>query len=258
MADTIAPPAPPTEEELQKQLQVQVVDLSSGVQANAIDRAEAHIDEQTTEGGIKGTFKRIWHGNIARDYIRQREIRRGTAEIVESGNLYALDDASQAEHDTAAGAVVNRFTEDFIHEGETNRDLADVEHGEELTGHIKDLVSSFVRGDLDITGLQEEKTRLLNLFSSVSQEQDRKKGLLFADNILQVAANAKAAFEHGVALDRIEAALSAKTGEARMGVRTEARRDAADRVFEKIQGTRVGSLVNETTMGVGIGEMEST
>ena len=90
MSETIAPPATTAPEEeldsdLEKKLAVQVVDVSHGVASNAVDSAEEYIRERTHQRGIRGILRKIWHGNIARDYYRQREIGRGRAEIVETG-----------------------------------------------------------------------------------------------------------------------------------------------------------------------------
>ncbi len=255
---TTPPALPPdqvelTDEQLAEQLRGQVVDLSQGVQSEAIDASDEYINEQTRQRGVKGFLKRIWHGNITRDYIRQRETRRNKQEIIETQNLYAASGGTKEEHDAAASAVVTRFAEDFIHGGESNQDLAETEHGSELEHALKTLVKEYASGELDDDSLQEEKTRLLDSYGESISEADRKKGLLLADNVLEVARNARAAFEHGVGIDRIDQALSFRAGEARVGVRSQEWRDTADRVLEKLQGTRVGSLVNETTLSVAVG-----
>lgn len=240
--------AAPTEEELGKALQIQVVDVSQGVAGNAIDSAEEFIREQTTQTGAVGLVKRIWYGNIARDYIRQREIQKGRNETIETRNLYVRAGGSQADHDAAMVSVVERFTSEYIHDGETNQDLNEVENGAELQNRLNVLIHDFASGTLDRQSLVEEKTRLLNEFGAHSRAEDRNKGLLFADNVVDVAVNARLAVVHGVALDRIDAFLTAKVGEAQMGVRTEARLQAADKVLDKLYKTKIGSMVNETSI----------
>jgi len=256
MSETIAPPAPTAPEEeldsdLEKKLAVQVVDVSHGVASNAVDSAEEYIRERTHQRGIRGILRKIWHGNIARDYYRQREIGRGRAEIVETGNLYALSSGSQAEHDEAVSAIVDRFASDYdlLHEGETNQSFEDTERGAGLAANVKQLIGSFARGELDYDSLIEERTRILAEFGQQAHPNDRERGLLYADNILEVAANARVAFEHGLGLERIDAAISGKLGEAQVGVRTEAHLTRTDRVMERLYSSRAGSLVNETTLG---------
>ncbi len=260
MAETLAPPEPAveakTDEQLKKGMKIQVVDVTEGRTANSIDRADEFINEQTTERGFRGLLKRIWHGNIARDYIRLREIAKNNAKIDQNNDVWALEKGTKEEHDRAMAPVVKRFTNEagLLHSGEANEELASINNGEALTNQLSALVNDFASGRIDVDTLQAEKTRLIEVISSnLRVASDSKKGLVLIDNVIEVAMEARAAFEHGVGIDRIDAALSAKIGEAHVGVRTEAKRDAADRVLEKLQKNKVGCLVNDTTLAAGVG-----
>jgi hypothetical protein len=239
-------------EALWRRLGVQLVDMSSGVTAEAADSADEYLRQQTTGHGLRGFLKKIWYGNLARDYLRQREMSRAKKEIAETGNLYAASGGSQVEHDRAAKAVVDRFTNqfEFVHKrsGEFNRKLTEYSSGEEFTSQLSLLIDSFVHGKIEPEALTEEKTRLVGHFVEQYKGNDRRVGLLFADNIIEVAKNAKAAFEHGIALETIKNSLDFKVGEARMGVRTQASREVVDRAIDKLYNTKIGSLVNETTL----------
>ena len=237
---------------LAQALSIQAVDLSSGVVAESLDSADEYLREQTTQRGMGGLLKRIWHGNIARDYLRQREVRRGQNEIVGSNNLYVRHGSTATDHQQAAEAVVSRFTAEFIHEGESNQDAETLTGGDVFRSEIDQLVRDYARGDLTDASLEIEKNRIVSNFGSQRHDFDRNKGLLWADNILAVARNARGAFEHSVSLDDIQKALSVNVGEARMGVRTEASKELVDRAIDKLYGTRVGSLVNETTLSLGV------
>jgi hypothetical protein len=239
-----------TDEALTEALKLQVVDVSHGVVANAIDHADAHLAEQTTQSGFKGFMKRIWHGNIARDFIRQRQAQRGRETIVEDGNIYALKEGSRSDHDRAMAAVITRFSEDYLQSGERQDQLENVAGGEGLERQLRVLVNFFAQGSLDVDTLREEKNRILQDYGNQLHEDDRNKGLLLADNVIEVAQAARTAFNHGVGMDRIQAALTARAGEAQLGARTEARRTVTDRIVDKVHSSRVGSLVNETTVGV--------
>jgi hypothetical protein len=242
-----------TPEELDQKLRLQIVDVSHGVGANAIDAADEYIREHSSQGGIKGFAKRIWFGNLARDYLRQRQVQRRRDEIIESGNLYALSDASQAEHEQAMQAVVQRFTSDYDlvrkNSGEANDTFEDADNGAALQNQIKDLVNSYARGEIEMEALVEERTRILNEYGRHVHQSDRNKGLLFADNIIEVAHNARSAAEHNISLDRIDMALKGHIGEAKLGVRTEARYEKVDKIVDKIYQSRVGgAVVNEAVL----------
>lgn len=239
---------PRTDEQLAGELALQVVDASDAVRANAVDYAEQRLNERTARHGVRGFVNRIWFGNIARDYFRQRDIQRGRDEITASGNVYALADGTQAEHDQASAAVVERFTGDFLHEGEKNNLLANIEHGQELETGLRALIHSFAIGDIDHDALQEERTRLLADFGRRVHQRDRNRGLLFADNVIEVAENARRAFNVDGGFGRIDRLLGAYGGEARMGVRTEQRTELTDKILDKVYSTGIGSAINETTL----------
>ena len=256
-AELAAQKAQEEQQKLEKSLQIQVVDVSDAVTNNAIDHADEYIGEQTTQTGVRGFIKRIWKGNYARDYIRQREIHHGRQEIIASNNIFALDGGTEAEHANAVGAVVERFTQDYIHDGETNTALEEVENGQSLSEGLQGLVTAYARGEINDDALTEEKTRLINEFAGQVHETSRNKGLLLADNVIEVARNARAAVEHGIGEEAISAALSARTGDARTGVRTEAHQTATDKVLDKLYSTKVGSLVNEGTLALAAGVVAS-
>ncbi len=256
-ANPTAPVAPAdqiTDEMLNQHLRVQVVDMSSGIESEAIQAADADLSERTTEGGVKGVVKRIWYGNIARDYVRRKGIKANRDLIEETGNLYAAAGESAESYDEAASVTVKRFLHeaDLLHEGESNQDLADVQGGHGLENGLRWLVGRYSSGAMDREALEEGRTSLLNLWGSTLAETDKSKGKLFADNIIEVAEAAKAAFDHGVSMDRISAALAANAGEARLGVRGEVPRDKVDRALERIQGNPVGQWLNESTVGVAV------
>lgn len=244
------PTAELTPEELEEKLKVQLVDVSHGVAANAVDAADEYISEQTSQGGVVGFAKKIWHGNLARDFIRQRHIQRNREDITESGNLYSLSEGSQADHDEAMAAVVNRFTSEYglLHQNETNQALEETDRGRGFMNQVKQLVNAYARDELGWDALVEERTRIVQEYGAGAHSEDRNKGLLYADNILEVAHNAKLAAEHDIALERINAAIKGNVGEARMGVRTEAQSEKIDKIVDRLYQTKVGSLVNETTL----------
>lgn len=243
------------ETELQKHLQIQVIDVSHGVQNEAIDQADSFINAETTQSGFKGMLKRIWTGNLAHEYIRLREVTQNKQDIVESGNIYNLLDASGQQHDQAMTAIVSRFSEQLpLLSGESSGSMAESESGRTLMDQLRTLVTEFAGNpDSSHEELEESKVRILSEYGKGKHADDRNKGLLFADNITEVAATAKAAVAHGLGLDRIDALLSGKQGEAKMGAQTEARRNLSDKVLDKLYKHKPGTLVNETSLALAVG-----
>ena len=256
------PPSEPLPNEVNKGLQIQVVDMSSAIPAN--DYAADKLDRKTQEGGrFKRFINKIWYGNIAKDYYNLKYQKEGRDQIVgqelQERNVYLLQGGTKQDHDNAAKAVVERFVGDYLHSGESQNDLAEARPGadpekpetpaEHLQYSLKRLVSEYASGTIaDIKVVEEAKKRFLADYGKSLGETDRNKGLVFADNIVEVAKNAKAAAEHFGGVKRIEEALSVKSGEARMGVRTEAKLSVADRVLEKVYSKKIGAGLNETTL----------
>lgn len=250
------PPTELSEEELERRLKLQLVDVSHGVAANAIDAADEHINERTRQRGFRGFINKIWHGNLARDFIRASRVREGREDIRQSGNLYALSGGSQAEHNEATRAIVERFTSEYDlvrrESGESNESFEDAENGAALQTQIRTLIRDYAAGNIQMPALVEERTRILSEYGQHVHEGDRNRGLLYADNIIEVAQNARMAAEHDIALDRIDSAIKGNIGEARVGVRTEANLQAVDRIVDKLYQSRIGSVVNETTLVGGV------
>ncbi len=252
-------------------LGVQLVDISSGVQAEALDSADEHLRQLTSQPGVRGFIGKIWYGTFAREFVRQREVQRSRREILgenNKGNLYARHGGTQEQHAQAAEAVVTRFTSSFVHQeaGEANEALRSREGGVELEAQIHDLIARYARGEgnMDAAGLEEQKNRLLFEFGGAERRRTRERnvGLLWADNIVTVAQNAKKAYEHLRGLDNVDEAEAMATitgelqrrgawaGEANMGVRTGASRELTDRVMDRLYSVPGLNLVNEETLGI--------
>jgi hypothetical protein len=238
------------EEELNKQLQIQVVDATNAVHNESADSADEYLRQQSTEKGFRGFVKKIWFGNIARDYVRQRHILRTSKQIISEQNVYLPAGGSKSDHDLAMESTIQRVTSnyDLLHSGETNQVASEIEGGQELEDKLKELISSYARGNIDDDVLEIEKDRAIGLFGNEQHANDRNKGQILADNVSTVARNAKAAVRHGKSLQEIDDALGVKVADVKLGVRTEASKEAIDRVLDKLYGTKVGSLVNETTV----------
>ena len=238
------------DEELKRLLQLQVADITRGKNDAAADSADEYLRQQTTEHGFKGFVKKIWFGNIARDYVRQRAVIHSGARIMNDQNIYTDSGGTKIDHDEAMRATIQRLTSeyDLLHEGETNVRAEDVEGGVEFQDRLKSLISAFAKGDLGYDELEAERGRLVAIFGAVQHRKDRAKGHMYADNVIEVARNAKAAVRHGIGLDAIDQALELKVADVRLGVRTKASRELTDRIVDAAYSTNIGSLVNEATI----------
>lgn len=240
---------------------VAFIDQTDDVREFARDAADARLTtELNVEGGrFRKMVRGIWKGNIAREYYRQKYISEASSEIVEGDNLYAnREDVDLAARTRARSATIAKFVGDYegaIHAdaGEKRKDITEAaESGEGSASYFasaaKNLIASYAEGSLTDESLVEARTRLLDDLRDRAEDQVFGEGVMIADNILEIAQNVKAAIEHGESIDRVMEKVRVISGESRSGVRTEAQYNRVDKVVDRINSSRAGSLVNEATI----------
>lgn len=236
-----------------EKLRLAFVDNSKAIDDQAVDAGEAKM---TVDKGKSGFFKKIWKHNLARNYYRQKEINTARQQILETGNVFAAAGGSQVDFLATQEAVVSRFMSDYaeaIHQesGENRRIIGDKPEDKALNNSLRGLIDDFAAGKIDEAGLQEEKIRLLNSLSDFDLKADRAE-IGYADNLLEIAKQVKASANHQVGLVKLDYDLEIIIGRAASGVRTEAKYNQVDHILEKIGKTKIGALVNESTLGVAV------
>lgn len=231
-------------------LEINIVDVSSGVYNHAYDYADERLRQQTCEKGLKTFFKRVWL-NWSHDYLRQKYAREGIEQQVQENNLFVLQNGTADDHNNAMKAIIDRFASPDLrlHQSE-NDDTQPSAEKVRLQEDIKQIVLQYVQGDIDENQLLENKKSLLKTYKPTTK--DKKSGLLYADNILEVAQNAKAAYKISQGIKAIDQALNVKLNKAQVGVRTEVVQTATDRLIDKINKRKIGLLANETAVGATV------
>ncbi|MCX6793094.1 MAG: hypothetical protein NTY12_03630 [Candidatus Falkowbacteria bacterium] len=261
---------------MNEKIKVVIVDNEEGAKAAAIDAAEDSLSAAAGELELKGSgvlekfksiftkegvvnfSKKIFKHNLFKEKYRQEEIARTKKLIFESGNIYATEQGSQEEHDEAMSAIVDRFVSEYdemIHtEAGEKKEVLDENNAEEkeLKDDITNLIKDYAAGNLNDSTFQEEKIRLFQE-SSTNKGSVLGKGGMYADNLLIIAKQIKANVEHGQKLEEMDLEFDVIVGKAKAGVRTEANYNKIDRIVDKISSTKIGSLVNETTVAVAVG-----
>lgn len=247
------PDVSPVTPEQGEALTVVLLDQSRDARDEARDRADARLDQELGEGGrMKRFLSGIWKGNIAKEYYRQRYTHQAL-ETIQAANDVLVTEATDTRA-RALEATIERFTsehDELIHTEAGERREVQAEESQ-LTGGIKHLIREFTEGRLSADALQEERTRLLGEYRKQHGEAAIGKGIVTADNLLAIAQTVAGAVEHGESLDYALSRLQVITGEARNGVRTEARYTAVDTVIDTLARTRVGSLVTPGVLATGV------
>lgn len=227
-----------------------IVDQSHDSLDAARDRADQRLDEELGEGGnFKRFLNGIWKGNIAKDYYRSKYTRQADAAI-ENAQDVLLYEASEAARGRAKEATIERFQgvyDELIHTdaGERREVQGD---GSELATGMKSIIKRYCNGELNDETIREERTRLLNAYRESHGTESIGQGKVVVDNLLEVAQAVAGAVEHGESLDNVLSKMQVISGEARDGVRGEARYNAVDRAIDSLSKTKVGSLVGPETV----------
>lgn len=223
------------------------------IEEQARDIAEERLTDRKNapeQKGMRGFFRRMWKQNLAYEYYRQKEIAKAKQEIVSSGNLYAGESVDRASHDEAMTAIVDRFASEYEDEmmlraGERRRVIGHEGEDSSLQEDIRGLIRRFATDEITEDEFHTEKKSLL-------RGVDDDKNSLHADNLLEIAREAKDAVGHGTGIEEVIEDLDIVVGHARAGVETEARYTAVDRITEKIRSHTAGRFVNEATVASAV------
>ena len=245
-----------------KPLVVAVVDQTHDVEAAAKDYAETRLREESEAareaGRIKGFLHRVWRGEngIATKYFFNKYVEEAKQRAEEEG-LTALYTDNVALRNAAMGATIARFTSEYdesIHE-------AAGEHRQELTEDspfglaVKKLIENYVEGDSEDwseEAFREAQSRIVRQLNQYGDGDNLVgEGKVRIDNIWQIAQAVKESVDHGESLDRVLQGMKIYTGESRSGVRTEAHQSKIDKTIERLQKSKIGSLVGPETVSLG-------
>jgi len=243
-----------------KKRKLVIVDTGDSIEQQARDIAEERLVEDKSElTGVRGFFKKIWKHNLAREYYRQKEISLARQRILETGNLYSDEEASENAHQQAMSAVLDRFAselrdEDVMHTGESRStyDEKDTVLEGSLVSNVKELVLEYINDKHNTftdEAFAEEKRRITALHSGTDEKVSNVR---FADNLLEVAKELKEKFKHDITIEELDKEVEIVYGEARLGVRTEAQYNNFDKVTEYIRNSFVGRFVDETTIASAV------
>lgn len=232
---------------------VTIVDITSGIKDKAIDYADRRVAHETSQPGFRGFINKIWRGNIARDYYRQKYINYASRTITETDNHLAMHGGTAVDHHRSGQSIVKRFVTDYVHweRGEQQNDILSVDGGSDLRDKVYDLIDQFSKGTIVEADLIDKKDQLLKQFGQLQNKQNIKLGKMYVDNIVEVAQQAKAMMRHNAGLAAIDQVIF-NVGIANPGVCTKSHMNKVDRLVSNAQTTKLGSMVNEATLGLGI------
>lgn len=198
----------------------------------------------------KSIGRSMWYGNLGREYYLTKYTQEAEKRIHEHENLLEHEGVSAKEYQVATTLRFAHEYDELIHEGEhrhkvldENEDGSFNEKGYELKQRIFRLIEGYAAGNFaSEEDFQEEKKRMMTELVAKGMTKDHiGEGLLYADNLLQIAQNVKAMVEHrratgeGGNIDEILANTDIVLGEARLGARTEIEQSRVERISKKLE-----------------------
>ena len=230
------------------------VDQSVDAERYARDAAERRLDERLNEEGMglmTRLKRKIWDGNIAKDYLRHKYTQEALRENIEQGSIYANETSNLSERQAAELATVNRMRSDLteMHNqaaGERREDANPL-----VEGFVKDFVRRAVAENFDDATTQEEFTRALSELRRNNPGEVFGRGLVELSNAVEIVAAVRGAIEHGESMDSVIENMRVISAESRSGVRTnpEERYNAVDNIMERMAASRIGTLVSPEALG---------
>ncbi len=243
------------------------VDASEDNDQRARDIAEAELLHEKEEINGERTWKnlvpRLWQNfkfSKKYEYARQQKIAAAKERMAETGSWYAeKDEADETAQELAA--VVERFVSDAEGSVRENEQKVTIEEffgpeqsnkAEVVKDAIKSLIGRYATGTLpNKEAFMEARNRELGN-SRVVPEEIQGQVVGMADNMFEMAENARAAFEHHKSLADVDLDFEIVIAKARTGVRTKAELNTVDKIVDKLKGTKLGQFVDETTLSAAV------
>ncbi|MEK7144624.1 MAG: glycosyltransferase family 9 protein [Patescibacteria group bacterium] len=249
----------PEKKEKKKVVLVDVEDIREQAVHEAAERAMTESKENSS-GFLNFFKKRIWKHGLAHEYYRQKEVARAREAIRKNEDIYAAEQNPAIEktaHEEAMVAIVERFSQEYketLHTGETRRALKDEKGNvnplkDELSREISHLVREYASGKLDDDNFNEARK---TMFNGLSAKTGGRADAMYANNLLEIARQARMAVEHGTALEALDLDFEIVLGKAKSSVGTEANYNMVDKAIEVLRKSPIGTLVNESTLAAGV------
>ena len=220
----------------------------------ARDIAERMLKEDLAEGGRLTRFvKGIWKGNLFRGYYlgRNRQLAYERIMDKQNGRNAELSDADWSDRSQATiDRFLSEYEEQMIHSGAGEwRDVLGSDN--EVTQAARAAIEAFAR-DPNMTeeAFNQEMARVKAMLRDGNEAQNRVAlGDMVLDNYLDIARTARERFQHEESLEDIMEGFEIVIGEARSNVRTEAHRDALDRLMNRWEQGRVSRFIPPEIVG---------
>lgn len=244
-----------------QRFEVGAVDLHYGAEEMARERAEAWFTEQEEQAKGKGFWARAYNSvvvqNLFREAFRQHQLRQAREDILKTRTWYGNDEVGHEAQRGAEQALVEHLVtldDDSRLEKQTEfRSAAN----EELRAKMQAAILRAVeQKEMTAESFAEEVKEIASQAFSASG----KATPWTANNAWGVVERLRALHNHGRGLNLANIEIGFTIGRLRTDARTEQEQTEVDQLIEHLNNRHgwVRSLVNETSVAVGIAALSST
>lgn len=226
----------------------------------ARDIAERELNAEVAESKL---IKKLWKGTLFKKYF-EKSYEKQFLEGKKDSHGKTVMDYIREQEDATIGRFVLGATEDmrYIHEeiGKKNQDGV-YEDGEKLipadektNAEIRAVIEDYAYRRVDLGEKVSDLDREFGDNIARVLQGSIDSGRIKTDNYLKVAKaaaeryekvaiNAKNKAEHEAAMAKVMAGFKAYNAEVRTNVRTDAHRDAIDKIVDKLESSKIGQFV---------------
>ncbi|MBK5215286.1 MAG: hypothetical protein JJE53_00545 [Candidatus Pacebacteria bacterium] len=234
---------------------VSIVNISELAENEARKAADANMAESYGSNKI-GFFKKMWKHTFFDEYYRQKEVNKVKEEIDSTGNIYTgrLENKDKTAHENTMKAISDRFTSDYegtLAEGEAKKMLDDKDPETiKAKTELKSLINDYAMSKIDEEAFKTGKNNSIKILKG----EDLLKGANhYADNLFEIAQNARLAIEHGAKIEELDFDLEIVIGKAKSSLKTEAHFNMIDKAVDWTNKTPVGKFISPAVVSTAIG-----
>jgi len=219
--------------------------------------------------GFKGFLKKIWKYNYAETYFHEKYRIEIKEKMLSKDNFFIEEniDANKKEiaQESFKKATLERFIpdiKDMIEKeiGEERQELNSDPETESIKNELKQAINKFADGLINEADFEEIKRKIFLKLKGLKSQKMIKDSETYVDNFLEIATkvkqikdNIKASANHKEKLAKFDFEINLILGKAKDGIKTEKNYNLAERTIESLRKTKLGSLINETTLAAAVG-----
>ncbi len=228
--------------------------------ANTDDLVNKQVEGAVDANMIKssknaGFLLRLWKHTFFEPVYKQIEIKKVREEIMNSGDIYKgrIDD-NKASHNATMKAVTDRLISDYdgaLIDGEEKKllDMSDKEAVKAKQDFVT-LLDMYATSQISDAAFMNKKDEIIK---TLKNQELLKGASSYADNLFEIAQNARLAIAHGAKLEELDYNLDVLQGKAKSSLKTESHFNMVDNTLDKMKRSGLGRYVSPASASLAIG-----